>query len=47
MIRIAFALSLATNVTLAVWLVSTLNGCATLSAWACQHGNGGHECGEE
>lgn len=47
MTRLALALSLLANLVLAGWLASTLDSYASLSAWACEHGNGGYECGEE
>ena len=45
--RLALALSMAANIMLGAALASYVDDYARLMTWACENGNGGHECGEE
>ena len=45
--RIMLAASLFFNTVLAVQLYAYVTDYNSLLAWACDHGNGGSECGED
>lgn len=45
--KIALTLSLLANLLLATGLYQYATDYDSLLAWACEHGNGGHECGED
>jgi hypothetical protein len=47
MTRTILAMLITANVLLALALASRADDYARLLVWACEHGNGGHECGEE
>jgi hypothetical protein len=47
MIRIILALSLAANMLLGTSLYHYASDYDSLLTWACEQGNGGHECGED
>lgn len=46
-IRLILVISLLTNALLSVGLYQYASDYDSLLDWACDHGNGGHECGED
>jgi hypothetical protein len=47
MSKLVIAIAITTNLILGFMLWQLNNEYDNLLTWACDHGNGGHECGED